>query len=116
MYLIAAMIKDSEKIIMIKTAITLRILLNQNKNSLQLVVGKIDIVTSYEKIAVNSSSDLTKATVNNAFSGIKRSTMPTIILIVETMGFNMKDFGDKYDKITDRDIEEFKKHIIKNKS
>lgn len=116
MCLIAVMIKESEKIIMIKTAITLRILLNLNKKFSQSAVDKIDIVSSYEKIAVNSSSDLTKATVNNAFSGVKRSTMLTIILIVETMGFNMKDFGEEYDKITKKDIEEFKKYIIKHKS
>lgn len=110
------MIKESEKIIMIRTAITLRILLNLNKNSMHSAAEKVDVVSSYEKIAVNSTSNLTKATVNNAFSGSKRSTMPTIILIVETMGFNMKDFGDNYDKITEKDIEEFKKYVIKNKS
>ncbi len=84
--------------------------------SIDLNIEKDDLVNSYEKIAANSSADIRKATVTNAFSGTKKSTMVTIILIVESMGFNMKDFGDKYDKITEKDIGEFKEYIIKNKS
>lgn len=110
------MYKESEKIIMLKVAITLRLLLSRNKNYADLNIEKDDLVNSYEKIAANSSADIRKATVTNAFSGTKKSTMVTIILIVESMGFNMKDFGDQYDKITEKDIEEFKEYIIKNKS
>ncbi len=100
---------------MIKTAITLRRLLNLNKNSLQRSYKGEEIVSSYEKISIHSNSDLTKATVNNAFSGIKRSTMPTIIMIVETMGFTMQDFGDHYNKVKDEHILEFRENILKQK-
>lgn len=107
------MYKESEKIIMLKVAITLRSLLIHNKNYTDLNFEKEDIVNSYEKIAANSSADIRKATVTNAFSGNKKSTMVTIILIVESMGFNMVNFGDQYDKITEKDIEEFKQSINK---
>jgi len=110
------MYKESEKIIMLKVAITLRLLLSRNKNYADLDIEKGDLVNSYEKIAANSSADIRKATVTNAFSGSKKSTMVTIILVVESMGFNMKDFGEQYDKITEKDLEEFKKYITKNKS
>lgn len=110
------MYKESEKIIMLRVAITLRLLLSRNKSYTDLNTEKDDLVNSYEKIAANSSADIRKATVTNAFSGTKKSTMVTVILIVESMGFNMKDFGDEYDKITEKQIGEFKEYIIKNKS
>ncbi|RBI93464.1 hypothetical protein DSC47_00750 [Elizabethkingia miricola] len=109
------MIKESEKIIMIKTAITLRVLLNLNKSSLIASNKEDEIVSSYEKISTHSNSDLTKATVNNAFSGVKRSTMPTIIMIVETMGFTMQDFGEQYSKVKDEHILAFRQNIMKQK-
>ncbi|MGG7468738.1 hypothetical protein ACVVIH_07295 [Chryseobacterium arthrosphaerae] len=101
---------------MLKVAITLRRLLSRNKSYIDVNTEKDDLVNSYEKIAANSSADIRKATVTNAFSGAKKSTMVTIILIVESMGFNMKDFADQYDKIAQTDIEEFKEFIVKNKS
>lgn len=102
------MYNDVEKIIMIKTAIALRLLLSRNK-SLSQNESK-DIINSYEKIAINSHSDLRKATVNNAFSGRKRSSMVTIVLIVESMGFTMLDFGEEYSKIEDEQILEFQQY------
>ncbi|MFP3598562.1 hypothetical protein [Chryseobacterium sp. SIMBA_029] len=101
---------------MIKVAITLRLLLRRNKNFTDLNVENEDLVNSYEKIATNSSADIRKATVTNAFSGKKKSTMITIILIVESMGFTMKDFGEQYNRISDKDILEFEKNILKIQS
>ncbi len=112
MYLIASMIKESEKIIIIKTAITLRKMLSNNKSSSAKAGGSLDIVNSYDKIAANSNSELTKATVNSAFSGKKRSTMATIVLIVESMGYNMVDFAENYDKLSERDVNKFKEEIL----
>ncbi|WP_241279544.1 hypothetical protein [Chryseobacterium cucumeris] len=93
---------------MVKTAIVLRLLLSRNKDLSQN--ENKDIINSYEKIAINSHSDLRKATVNNAFSGKKRSSMVTIILIVESMGFTMFDFGEEYSKIKDEQILEFQQY------
>ncbi|WP_292008913.1 hypothetical protein [Chryseobacterium sp.] len=113
MCLIAFMIKESEKIIIIKTAITLRKMLSNNKSSSAKSDGSVDIVNSYDKIAANSNSELTKATVNGAFSGKKRSTMATIVLIVESMGYTMIDFAEIYDKLSAIDVNKFKEEILK---
>ena len=76
------MIKESEKIIIIKTAITLRKMLSNNKTLAAKAEDVVDIVNSYDKIAANSNSELTKPTVNSAFSGKKRSTMATIFVLL----------------------------------
>ncbi|WBV56488.1 hypothetical protein PFY10_20075 [Chryseobacterium daecheongense] len=90
---------------MIKTAIALRLLLSRNKGYSEN--NKSDIIDSYEKIAINSNADIRKATVTNAFSGKKRSSMVTITLIVESMGFTMFDFGEQYCNITNKQILDF---------
>lgn len=108
------MLNDAEKLIMIKTAIVLRLLLSRNKGHFQN--EKSDIIDSYEKIAINSNADIRKATVTNAFSGKKRSSMITITLIVESMGFTMLDFGDLYSKITNSQISEFQQNILTKNS
>lgn len=113
MCLIAFMIKESEKIIIIKTAITLRKMLSNNKSSSAKADVSVDIVNSYDKIAANSNSELTKATVNSAFSGKKRSTMATIVLIVESMGYTMIDFAEIYDQLSERDAKKFREEILK---
>lgn len=108
------MYNDVEKIIMIKTAIALRLLLSRNKGLSQN--ENLDIIDSYEKIAINSNSDIRKATVTNAFSGKKRSSILTIILIVESMGFTMLDFGEQYGAIKSEHILEFQENILNKKS
>lgn len=113
MCLIAYMIKESEKIIIIKTAITLRIMLSKNKSSSGGTHSTVNTVNSYDKIAANSNSELTKATVNSAFSGKKRSTMATIVLIIESMGYTMIDFAEIYDKLSEKDIAEFREEMMK---
>lgn len=112
MYLIAYMIKESEKIIIVKTAITLRKMLSNNKNSSAKAGSSLEIVNSYDKIAANSNSQLTKATVNSAFSGKKRSTMATIVLIVESMGYTMTSFAEIYDKLSESDVSRFEDEIL----
>ncbi|WDF45381.1 hypothetical protein PQ459_10780 [Chryseobacterium sp. KACC 21268] len=107
------MIKESEKIVIIKTAITLRKILSINKISSAKADSSVDIVNSYDKISANSNSELTKATVNSAFSGKKRSTMATIVLIVESMGYTMTDFAEIYDKLSEKHVTKFREEILK---
>jgi hypothetical protein len=107
------MIKESEKIIILKTAITLRKMLSMNKSYSSKVDGNSDVVNSYDKIAANSNSELTKATVNSAFSGKKRSTMATVVLIIESMGYTMLDFSEIYDKLSEKDVIIFREEVMK---
>jgi hypothetical protein len=108
------MYSDVEKIIMVKTAIALRLLLSRNKALSQNESTKI--IDSYEKIAINANGDIRKATVTNAFSGKKRSSMVTIILIVESMGFTMLEFGEIYNNIKDEQILKFQQDILQQQS
>jgi len=103
--------KQEEEIIKIKSAISLRNLLKKNKDYSQKIVDKKEIVDSHEKISI--VADIRKATVTDAFSGVTRTAMTTIVLIVEAMGFNLKEYGDEYDKITAQQINTFKQNIIK---
>lgn len=100
----------------LKTAITLRILLSRNKATVKKDSDKKELVNSYEKISMNSSADIRKATVTNAFNGETRSEMSTIVLIVESMGYTLRDFAEVYDKITEKDISAFQKEVIEGKN
>lgn len=102
--------KHTEDIIKIKIAISLRNLLNRNKSISIKKDYKKDIVDSYEKISF--IADIRKATVTFAFNGETRTSMTTIILIIEAMGYNLNDFAVVYDNITERDIESFKKEYL----
>ncbi|WLD23744.1 hypothetical protein NU10_13715 [Flavobacterium dauae] len=106
-YLIAPMEKDSETFIQIKVAITLRGLLKRIKSPNSSIENKIDLVNSYQKIATNANFNLRKATVTAAFSGKTKSAMTTIITIVISMGYTMKEFGEEYDKISDKQVFDF---------
>ena len=107
--------KTSEDNIKFKIAIALRVLHSRNKANPKEIANKKEQINSYEKIALNISGDMRKATVTSAFDGQTKSTMVTIILIIESMGYTISQFGEEYDKITDEDISAFKKEIIKKK-
>jgi len=56
------------------------------------------------------NADKRKATVTLAFNGVTRRTaMITIILIVEAMGYTLRDFSKIYSEITDKQFSDFKK-------
>ena len=105
----------SEEYIKIKIAIALRVLHNKNKDKNKGITDNKEHINSYEKIALNSSNDMRKATVTSAFDGHTRSAMTTVILIIESMGYTLSEFAEEYDKITDEDIMTFAKEIIKKK-
>jgi len=99
--------KNSETFIQIKVAITLRGLLKRIKSPNSSIENKIDLVNSYQKIATNANFNLRKATVSAAFNGKTKSAMTTIITIVISMGYTMKEFGEEYDKISDKQVFDF---------
>lgn len=96
-----------EDIIKIKIAISLRTLLKQNKEYSRKKEKSEEITDSYDKIAVNA--DIRKATVTLAFNGVTRTAMTTIILIVEAMGYTLRDFSKIYSEITNKQISDFRK-------
>lgn len=104
--------KQIEDIIKIKIAISLRKLLNRNKSIVSKKENIKDIADSYDKISMNA--DIRKATVSSAFNGETRTSMTTIILIIEAMDYNLKDFAEVYNKIADNEIDSFKKEFLNN--
>ena len=101
-----------EDINKIKIILSLKKLLEKGR-SLQKEVIDNKIIFSYHGVASNAL--LRKATINDTLNGKTSPKASTLISIVEAMNFTMKDFGDQYDKITEKDIEEFKEYMI-NKS
>lgn len=99
--------KQEEENIKIKIAISLRTLLKMNKNYSQKFENEKDIVDSYEKISI--AADIRKATVTHSFSGFARTSMTTVILIIEAMGYKLPDFTKIYSELTDKHIDDFKK-------
>lgn len=95
---------DTELYIQIKVAITLRTLLARNKNSKNSIVNKTELINSYQRIATNATFNLRKATVTDAFSGNTKSSMVTVLAIVSSMGFTMKEFGEIYDNISESEV------------
>lgn len=93
--------KDTELFIQIKVAITLRRLLARNKNTNNSVSNSTELINSYQRIATNATFNLRKATVTDAFSGNTKSSMVTVIAIVNSMGFTMEEFGEVYDNISE---------------
>ncbi len=106
----------SEEYIKIKIAIALRVLHNRNKEKYKGKTSSKEDVSSYEKIALNSNSDMRKATVTSAFDGHTRSAMTTVILIIESMGYKLVDFAEEYDKITNEEVNSFTREYNKGEN
>lgn len=96
----------------IQIAISLKRLLDTNRNIFPNKGSDSDeeIIRSYNEIALQA--DIRKATVSDAFNAKSKSgpNATTLILIVESMGYNLNDFAVLYDSITEVEIAEFKKH------
>lgn len=96
----------------IKIAISLNKLLVASRIYKQ-IDNKLDqIATSYNKIALYA--DIRKATVSDTFNSNSIPKTTTLILIVEAMGYKLYDFAKIYDSITNGEILEFRKSLIKD--
>src|SRR5690606_21498325 len=96
--------KNSETFLQVKVAITLRRLLRSIKSSNSSAENKIDHDNSYKKIPTNAKFNLRTATVTAAFSDKTKSAMTTIIAIVISTGYTMKEFAEEFDTISDKEV------------
>ncbi|MCK0160089.1 MULTISPECIES: hypothetical protein [Flavobacteriaceae] len=94
--------KELEKLIRIKIAISLRRLLENSKKFLQ---SDDDIAQSYNQIAIITG--LRKGTVSDTFNAKSTPGSGTLILIVESMGFDLRDFSKLYCSINESEIKSF---------
>jgi len=99
--------KELISYINLKIAISLRKLLTCSKRTLQSDNPEQEIVKSYNEIALQA--DIRKATVSDIFNAKSKSgpNSTTVILIVEAMGYDLRDFANQYDAVTTKDIERF---------
>lgn len=98
--------KEFEELIRIKIAISLRRLLENSKKLLQ---NTDEIAQSYNQIAINTG--LRKGTVSDTFNAKSTPGSGTLILIVEAMGFDLRDFSKLYCSINDNEINNFKEAL-----
>ncbi|MFH6960654.1 hypothetical protein ACHRV1_24930 [Flavobacterium aquidurense] len=102
--------KIDEENIKLKTAISLRRLLESNKNYPHNENDVDAIVKSYGKIS--DEGDIRKATVSNILNAKSVAKSTTLILILEAMGFSLTDFAKTYYSISEPDIVAFKKFLL----
>lgn len=102
--------KINEENIKLKTAISLRRLLESNKNYPHNENDIDAIVKSYGKIS--DEGDIRKATVSNILNAKTVAKSTTLILILEAMGFSLTDFAKTYYSINESDIVAFKKFLL----
>jgi len=102
--------KESENLIKIKVAISLRRLLEKSKKTDQGKNSSIGIAKSYNDIAI--FADFRKATVSDTFNAKHLSNFATIVMMVEAMGFDLVDFSKIYTSIEPDELERFKEGIL----
>ncbi|WP_188619216.1 hypothetical protein [Flavobacterium suaedae] len=93
--------EDTDNIIKIRIAITLRQLLRKKGVPVE--------VSSYNDIAI--VADLRKATVTDAFNANTACKGVTLFLIINAMGYSVTEFGKVYDSILDSEITQFVRGI-----
>src|SRR5690625_932324 len=87
----------------LKVILTLRKLLLLNK---EIQMGKTNSVleppATYRNIYYNS--DIREATISDTFNGKTLPTITTLLVIIDRMGYTLKEFTDIYDKITEEEV------------
>lgn len=98
--------EETQENIKIKIAISLNKLAEFSKKKMQGHSDMKKLNTSYSEIA--DSSNIRKATVSDIFNAKKSANSFTLFSIIRAMGYQITDFGNQYDKITDEEIINFK--------
>jgi transcriptional regulator with XRE-family HTH domain len=104
--------KQQAELIQLRFGLTLKLILDENKTK-AADKPKKDIIDSYGKLEI--SSGLRKATLIDFASGKSNPSGTTIAAILEALEISLSEFGAVYDKITERQIIEYKKEIEKSR-
>lgn len=76
-------------------------------------VEDLSLVHSLRKLAAASTVDF--STVQRIASGKKNAAWSTTVLIAEGLGMSLSEWGDYYDKITDKEIAAYQIELLKSK-
>jgi transcriptional regulator with XRE-family HTH domain len=104
--------KQQAELIQLRFGLTLKLILEENKSK-AIDNPKKDIIDSYGKLEM--SSGLRKATLIDFALGKSNPSGTTIAAILEALEMSLSEFGLVYDKITEREILEYKKDIEKSR-
>jgi hypothetical protein len=105
--------KQQAERIRLRFGLTLKLIMDENKskalyNSENNIKDR-NLIDSYGKL--ESASGLRKATLIDFASGKVDSGCTTIGAILEAFNMTLSEFGFYYDKITEKDITDYKKSI-----
>jgi len=100
--------KQQADLIQLRFGLTLKLILDYNKAK-ALENPKKDIIDSYGKL--EASSGLRKATLIDFASGKSNQSATTIGAILEALEISLSEFAAYYDRITEKDIMEYKKEM-----
>ena len=99
----------------LRFGLTLKLIMDQNKSkalyNAENNIKDRNLIDSYGKL--ESASGLRKATLIDFASGRANSTCTTIAAILEALDMTLSEFGSYYDKITEKEISDYKKSIEK---
>lgn len=98
--------EETQENIKIRIAISLNKLAEFSKKRMQDDSNMEKLNISYSEIA--DSSNIRKATVSDIFNSKKSANSATLFSIIRAMGYQVTDFGNRYDKITDKETLNFK--------
>lgn len=100
--------KQQADLIQLRFGLTLKLILDDNKAK-ALENPKKDIIDSYGKL--EASSGLRKATLIDFASGKSNQSATTIGAILEALEMSLSEFAAYYDRITEKDLMEYKKEM-----
>jgi len=100
--------KQQAELIQLRFGLTLKLILDDNKSK-AIDNPKEDIIDSYGKLEI--SSGLRKATLIDFASGKSNPSGTTIAAILEALEMSLGEFGAVYDKITEKEVMEYKKEL-----
>jgi hypothetical protein len=101
----------------LRFGLTLKLIMDQNKSkalyNAENNIKDRNLIDSYGKL--ESASGLRKATIIDFVSGKADSSCTTIGAILEALNITLSEFGSYYDKITEKEISDYKKGIEKSR-
>jgi transcriptional regulator with XRE-family HTH domain len=100
--------KEQAELIQLRFGLTLKLILDENKSK-TIDNPKKDIIDSYGKLEINSG--LRKATLIDFAAGKSNPSGTTIAAILDALEMSLSEFGMVYDKITEKEILEYKKEL-----
>lgn len=104
--------------IKLKAALVFKKIIDDNKKVAEKLKGKnegnSELITSYRKW--EAASGVPIASISEIMSGDRNAAITTLVTLISSLGVSVEEFGRAFDAITESEIREFKKDLLKNKT